>query len=143
MPGRSTAMYVFCRSTAIFWLQKLHLCRTKCECCSVVVSLFCLVVAAASVESQPRDVSVNETGTAEFSCIFADTNPKPFVNWTFTNSSGHIVTLQEETRGPGLRKSVVTISPVTRADAGSYRCIVENEFAKVSSSPGHLTVHCK
>ena len=100
-----------------------------------------LVVVAPSVSKDPANFTVNETDTATFECTLAETVPEPTVTWIFTSSSEN-KTLKEETRGTGLRDSVLLLSDVTRADDGAYRCVVKNEFKSVQSSPGHLTVQC-
>ena len=101
-----------------------------------------LVIVAPSVSEDPANLTVNETDTATFTCTFAATIPEPTViTWIFTSSSEN-KTLKEETRGTGLRDSVLLLSDATRADDGAYRCVVKNEFKSVQSSPGHLTVQC-
>ena len=107
------------------------------------LSIFCLVVAAPSVETPPVDQTVNEGADfVEFNCIFSMTVPVPTVGWIFTNSDGHMQTLQEQTLLSGTRTSITRISSISRDKSGRYDCVVENEFDKVTSS-AHLTVQCK
>ncbi len=96
------------------------------------------------MKTPPVDQTVNEGADfVEFNCITANTMPLPTVGWIFTNNSGHMQTLLEQTLLPeGTLTSMIRVSSISRDKSGCYDCVLENEFDKVLSS-AHLTVQCK
>ncbi len=95
------------------------------------------------METPPVDQTVNESADfVEFNCITANTMPLPTVGWIFTNNSGHMQTLLEQTLLSGTLTSIIRVSSISRDKSGRYDCVLENEFDKVTSS-AHLIVQCK
>ncbi|XP_062500138.1 uncharacterized protein LOC134177381 isoform X2 [Corticium candelabrum] len=120
---------------------RLTILQIHCQAGNISSTKFLFQLGAApSVETPPVDQTVNEGADfVEFNCIFSMTVPVPTVGWIFTNSDGHMQTLQEQTLLSGTRTSITRISSISRDKSGRYDCVVENEFDKVTSS-AHLTV---
>jgi hypothetical protein len=86
------------------------------------------VTAAPIITSHPTDVEVCVGGTATFTVAAIGSNPLSF-QW-------------EKNGSPigGATSASLSINPVAAADAGDYRCVVENDFGDATSDPATLTV---
>lgn len=86
------------------------------------------------ISDQPDDVIVAEGGAASFSV--AATGPGPFSHqWRHDG-----IDLVDGGAVSGATSDVLTISPVSLADAGSYDVIVTNDCGPLTSSAAALTI---
>lgn len=106
-----------------------------------------LLSASVMAPSDPVDVTDNETMDVTFSCTYRDRlDPLPSVHWIFVSKSGDIMTLQQSdftTNNATYETSHLRIKRANRTNAGSYKCVIENEFSRLSSLPAILMVNCK
>lgn len=106
--------------------------------------IVCLIAENPYISSNPTNVTVNAKGKATFSCNYERRRlPLPNdISWQINYSSGEVrinyTQLPTDDRAPQF-----TIQPVQPSDAGTYRCIITNEFSDAVSTPATLTVHCK
>jgi uncharacterized repeat protein (TIGR03803 family) len=94
-----------------------------------------LTVYDPFITNQPASQSSDAKQTASFSVGAGGTTPLSF-QWLKNG-----VTLSDQGRLSGARTSMLTISNVLGADAGSYSVIVSNHYGSVISQPATLTVH--
>ena len=95
----------------------------------------------------PSDVRVTEgQNPPPFSCSFEveSVKPSPTVTWRFVSQSdNHSTDRRKTSLTSGTKVSnVLQLSSVTRSDAGTYQCVVNNEFGEKESSKAILTVYC-
>ena len=95
------------------------------------------------MDENPDNLTVTEKQSAYFKCRYKQTRPPLTVfTWRFKDRQNVIRTLSK-TDTPGNSESGLGISSVMRSNAGTYACMVENEFGKAFSNPATLTVNCK
>ena len=104
-----------------------------------------LIVDKPSIALNPTDVTVNAKETADFTCDYKrDVLPFPTdFRWNISYNSGEVRTLNHIRMPAESSIPVFTIQSAEPSDAGTYRCIVTNEFGDAVSRPATLTVHCK
>ena len=90
-----------------------------------------------SITQQPQSTTNCAGATATFSVTASGTAPL-YYQWQ-TNS----VNLVNGGDYSGVTSNVLTVSPVSSADAGSYQCIVTNASGSLTSSVATLTVTAK
>ena len=95
----------------------------------------------------PSDVRVPEgQDPPPFNCSFEveSVKPLPTVTWRFVSQSdNHSTDRRKTSLTSGTKVSnVLQLSSVTRSDAGTYQCVVKNEFGEKESSKAILTVYC-
>ncbi|WP_320046818.1 DUF1566 domain-containing protein [uncultured Ilyobacter sp.] len=81
-----------------------------------------------TITQQPQARKVAPGGAATFEVKAWGSNPLEY-QWQF-----------EEVNIDGATDTTLTINPVEWADAGSYRCVVTNDFGAATSAPAVLTV---
>ena len=109
---------------------------------------FGLVVSALHlpISGNPSDVTVSEGKDVIFTCSIELGSVLPFpssVTWSFVRRTDSQPETVEE---PGYSLSRIRelhLTSVSRCDAGTYQCVIKNEFGAISSSMATLTVQCK
>jgi hypothetical protein len=92
------------------------------------------------VVENPNNLTVNEKQPGSFKCKYKQTRPySTAFAWEFEKEQN--ATRIFNTTEPSTGQMVLDISSVMRSDAGTYTCVVENEFGKAISSPATLTVN--
>lgn len=101
---------------------------------------FCfLIIVALVITTQPQVEPVTEGDNVTLSCN-ASGDPLPTITWTrdgsVLNSSVPRINLGAESRE-------LTITNISRADSGEYRCVANNSEGTNISHAATLDVQCK
>ena len=101
---------------------------------------FCfLIIVAPVITTQPQVGPVTEGDNVTLSCN-ASGIPVPTITWT-RNGSVLISSVPRISLGAESRE--LTITNISRADSGEYRCVANNSEGNVTSNAATLDVKCK
>ena len=109
---------------------------------------FGLVVSALHlpISGNPSDATVSEGKDVIFTCSIDLESVLPFpssATWSFVRRTDNQPETLEETGSSRSRIRKLHLTSVSRSDAGTYQCVIKNEFGAISSSMATLTVQCK
>ena len=102
----------------------------------LISHIFCLV--KPEISTIPEDLLiVNASSTATLECNILSGNPVPEVKWVKEDQEHNTITDKAH-------DSTLTITDVTREDAGTYLCMADNGFGPVPvKNVVRIEVHCK
>ena len=101
---------------------------------------FCFfIIVAPLITTQPQSGSVTEGDNVTLSCN-ASGNPVPEISWT---RDGSPVSSGDRRISFEAGNRQLTITNVSRADSGEYRCVADNSEGNDTSNATTLDVQCK
>ena len=101
---------------------------------------FCFfIIVAPLITTQPQGGSVTEGDNVTLSCN-ASGNPVPEISWT---RDGSLVSSGDQRISFEAGNIQLTITNVSRADTGEYRCVADNSEGNDTSNATTLDVQCK
>jgi len=91
------------------------------------------------ITTHPQGVTPKEGNNVTVSCS-AIGNPSPSITWT---KNGSIISTAADSRITfGADNKTLTITNVSRADSGQYKCVASNGLGKATSSAATMDVQC-
>ena len=98
-----------------------------------------LIIVAPLITTQPQSGPVTEGDNVTLSCN-ASGNPVPTISWT---RDGSLVSSGDQRISFEAGNRRLTITNVSRADSGEYRCLADNSEGNDTSNATTLDVQCK